>query len=117
MDAFLSMIRLCVILEGMGTTERVTVTLSATLIEEIDRLERNRSRFITDAVRRELMRRRRDTLLQSVKSPHPESRDLVDGSLADWTSDVPDEGLVDPGGGTAVRWVEGDGWIEDSADD
>jgi metal-responsive CopG/Arc/MetJ family transcriptional regulator len=30
----------------MSTTERVTVTLSAELVEGIDRLERNRSRFI-----------------------------------------------------------------------
>lgn len=99
----------------MGNTERVTVTLAAELVEEIDRLERNRSRFVTEAVRRELDRRRRDGLLQSISSPHPETTELVDSSLADWTTDLPrDEGLVDPVGGTAVRWIEGQGWVEES---
>lgn len=99
---------------SMAVSERVAVTLAAELVEEIDRLERNRSRFITDAVRHELSRRRRDALLQSVSNPHPETVELVDVGLADWTSDLPaDEGLVDPAGGTAVRWVEGQGWIEE----
>jgi metal-responsive CopG/Arc/MetJ family transcriptional regulator len=34
----------------MATTERVTVTLPAELVESIDRYERNRSRFIAEAV-------------------------------------------------------------------
>ena len=95
----------------MGTTERVTVTLPGELVEAIDRLERNRSRFIADAVERELVRRHREALLRSVHNPHPETAEFADTSLGDWTSDVPDEeGLVDPSGGTAVRWVEGQGW-------
>ena len=98
----------------MGATERVTVTLSAELLERIDRLERNRSRFIADAVEHELARRRRDALLSSVRSPHPETVDLVDGGLGDWTSDLPgDEGLVDMTTGTPVRWVEGQGWTRE----
>ncbi len=100
----------------MATTERVTVTLSAELLDEIDRLERNRSRFIAEAVQHELARRRRDALLESISSPHPESTELVDAGLADWTSDLPDdEGLVDPKGGTAVRWIDGQGWVRESA--
>jgi len=42
----------------MSTTERVTVTLSAELVQGIDRFERNRSRFIAEAVEHELTRRR-----------------------------------------------------------
>jgi hypothetical protein len=100
----------------MSTTERVTVTLSAELVEGIDRLERNRSRFIAEAIEHELVRRRREALLSSVRSPHPETADLGDTSLGDWTSDLPDdEGLVDVAGGTAVRWVEGQGWVRESA--
>ena len=96
----------------MSTTERVTVTLSAELVEGIDRLERNRSRFIAEAVRHELARRRREALLSSVRKPHPETLDLVDTGLGNWTADLPDdEGLVDVAGGTAVRWVEGQGWV------
>lgn len=109
----LSMIILYVILTAMSTTERVTVTLSADLVEGIDRLERNRSRFIAEAVAHELARRRHEALLSSVRNPHPETVDLADAGLGDWTADLPDdEGLVDAAGGTAVRWVEGQGWVE-----
>ena len=100
----------------MGTIERVTVTLSAEMVEGIDRLERNRSRFIAEAIARELARRRREALLSSVRAPHPEAVDLADAGLGDWTSDLPDdETLVDLTGGTAVRWVEGQGWVKESA--
>jgi len=100
----------------MGATERVTVTLSAELVEEIDRIERNRSRFISEAVEHELTRRRRDSLLSSVSNPHPETADVAETSLGDWTADLPDEeGLVDVAGGTAVRWVEGQGWVKEFA--
>jgi hypothetical protein len=95
----------------MSNTERVTVTLPAEWLDKIDRLERNRSRFIEKAVRHELDRRLRDALLQSVRSPHPDTTALVGDSQADGTSDLPDdEGLVDSFGGTEVRWIEGQGW-------
>lgn len=98
----------------MGSAERVTVTLSTELVEGIDRLERNRSRFIAEAVERELARRRREALLASVGSPHPETAELADTGLGNWTSDLPDEeGLVDLAGGTAVRWVDGQGWVRE----
>jgi hypothetical protein len=100
----------------MSTTERVTVTLSAELVDGIDRLERNRSRFIAQAIEHELARRRRESLLDSVSNPHPETADAVNTDLGDWTADLPDEeGLVDMAGGTAVQWVEGQGWVKESA--
>lgn len=100
----------------MPPSERVTITLPADLLQEVDRLERNRSRFIAEAVQHEVTRRRRAALMQSVQSPHPETAQLVDAGLADWASELPDdEGLLDLTGGTAVRWVEGQGWIKDSA--
>src|SRR5688572_27095977 len=99
----------------MAISERVTITLPAELVEGIDRLERNRSRFIAEAVEHELAQRRREALLTSVRNPHPDSVDLADAGLGDWTVDLPDEeGLVDVAGGTAVRWVEGQGWIKES---
>ena len=99
----------------MATTERVTVTLPAQLVEGIDRYARNRSRFITEAVENELVRRRREGLLRSLASPHPEAAELADTGLADWAVNLPadDEGLVDPNGGKPVRWIEGEGWVED----
>jgi len=38
-------------------TERVTVTLPAEMVRQIGRLERNRSRFVLEAVAREIARR------------------------------------------------------------
>ncbi len=52
----------------------------------------------------------------SVQSPHPEATRLIDEGLTDWTAELPDdEGLLDPSGGIGVRWVEGEGWIKESA--
>ncbi len=100
----------------MPAIERVTITLPADLLEEVDQLERNRSRFIAEAVQREVARRRHAALMLSVQSPHPETMQLSDEGLADWTSELPDdEGLLDPTGGIAVRWVAGQGWIKESA--
>jgi hypothetical protein len=99
----------------VSAIERVTVTLSAELVEGIDRLEGNRSRFIAEAVEHELARRRRDSLLSSVANPHRETADLGDAALGDWTTDLAaDEGLVDVAGGTAVCWIDGQGWVKES---
>jgi hypothetical protein len=100
----------------MPTAVRVTVALRAELLGEIDRLERNRSRFIPVAVAHELRRRRHEALPQSVANPHPETTNLADIGLGDWVTALSDEhALVDPSRGTPVRWVEGRGWIEESA--
>jgi hypothetical protein len=96
--------------------ERVTVTLPADLVDRIDQVERNRSRFIVEAVEHELAQRRRDALPHSVQNPHPETTDLADIGISDWGSGLPgDDTLVDANAGTPVRWVEGHGWIEESA--
>jgi len=99
----------------MATTARVTVTLPTELVENIDRLEKNRSRFIAEAVEHELARRRRDGLLRSLEHPHPEAAELGIAGLEDWSASLPegDEGLLDMSAGTPVRWVEGDGWVEE----
>lgn len=99
----------------MATTERVTVTLPVELVESIDRFERNRSRFITEAVEHELTRRRREGLLHSLRSPHPEAAELAETGLADWCESLPegDDDLVDVNAGKPVRWVEGQGWVEE----
>ncbi len=100
----------------MGTTERVTVTLPVELVEGIDRLERNRSRFIAEAVEHELARRRREDLRRSLENPHPDAAELADTGLVDWGAGLPDaDELVDASGGKPVRWVEGQGGVEESA--
>jgi hypothetical protein len=90
----------------------VTVTLPAELVEEIDRRDGSRSRFIAEAVEHELVRRRREGLLRSLSSPHEEAAELADAGLSDWAANLPeDDDLVDEEAGTRVRWVEGRGWI------
>lgn len=99
----------------MTATTRVTVTLPADLVEEIDRLERNRSKFVLEGVRRELERRRREALRASLRAPHPEASEVAEEGLSAWADELPEEGvdeLVDPEAGRAVRWVPDEGWVE-----
>jgi len=96
------------------TTARVTVTLPVGLVEEIDRVEANRSHFVAVAVEHEIERRRREALLASIRNPHPDSVALAAEGLAEWGSQAADgdSDLVDAAGGRAVKWVEGRGWVE-----
>jgi len=97
----------------MAATERVTVTLPTDLVGEIDRREKNRSKFVAEAVYRELDRRRREELRRSLHKPHPESEELADAGLAAWARSLPEEDietLVDVDAGKAVCWVPGEGW-------
>jgi post-segregation antitoxin (ccd killing protein) len=95
------------------TTARVTVTLPTDLVEQIDRVETNRSRFISLAVEHEIERRRREGLLTSIRSPHPESVELAAEGMEEWgaVSADGDSGLVDASRGTAVKWEDGRGWV------
>jgi hypothetical protein len=98
-------------------SERVTVTLPQELVEEIDRCERNRSRFVAEAVAHELALRRRQGLLRSIANPHPEAAIVAEEGLAEWGAGLPasDDGLVDASAGKPVRWVEGKGWTRGPA--
>lgn len=100
----------------MSTTERVTVTLPSDLLRDIDRFERNRSRFIAEAVEHELIRRRRAGLLRSLENPHDEGPELAETGLVDWAGGwtADDADLVDESAGTPVRWIEGRGWLKES---
>ena len=102
----------------MAGIARVTVTLPDDLLRDIDRREKNRGKFIAEAVRHELDRRRRDELRRSLQNPHPESADLAEQGLEEWSRGLPvedAEALVDSNLGTAVRWIPGEGWVEDRA--
>lgn len=102
----------------MAAVERVTVTLPDELVRDIDRREKNRSKFVAEAVRHELDRRRRAELRRSLQNPHPESADLAEQGLEEWSRGLPEEdteALVDNSVGKAVRWVPGEGWVEDRA--
>ena len=101
----------------MATTERVTVTLPVELVQGIDHFEHNRSRFVAEAVENELVRRKRQGLLNSLQNPHPDVAHLVDENLADWNATLPtgDDDLLSPSAGKSVRWIEGQGWVEESA--
>ena len=96
---------------------RITVTLPPALVEEIDRRERNRSRFVLEAVRREVARRRREELRRSLAKPHPEAGELADAGLEDWgygRGSYPAESseLLDRSAGKHVRWTRGKGWAD-----
>jgi hypothetical protein len=96
-----------------SSVERVTVTLPNDLIREIDRRETNRSKFVAEAVRRELDRRRRAELRRSLHNPHPESGEIGELGVEEWTPSLAEEdveGLVESGRGKPVRWVPGKGW-------
>jgi Arc/MetJ-type ribon-helix-helix transcriptional regulator len=95
--------------------ERVTVTLPHHLVKDIDRRDKNRSKFVAEAVRNELDRRRRLELRRSLENPHSESAELAEQGLNDWMRSLPEEDcqdLVSTGDGTAVRWISGKGWVE-----
>ena len=73
--------------------------------------------LLAKLVEREISRRRRAGLLRSLESPHPDAALVAAAGLADWGVGMPaeDEGLIDLSAGTRVRWVEGTGWVKDSA--
>src|SRR6266567_6377245 len=98
----------------MAGVERVTISLPNNLVRDIDRREKNRSKFVAEAVRNELDRRRRAELRRSLQNPHPESAVLAEQGLEEWARGLPEEDtntLVDSSGGTPVRWVAGEGWV------
>jgi len=97
----------------MSTVGRVTVTLPLELLDDIDRRENNRSKFVADAVRSELDRRRREELHRSLESPHPETAGLSDEGFTGWAANLPDEeeSLFDASRAKPVRWVGGRGWL------
>jgi len=100
---------------NMPILERVTVTLSSDLIRDIDRQEKNRSKFVSDAIVHELDRRRRTQLHVSLENPHPESAELAERGLDDWAAGLPDEdaeALLSTEAGQAVGWIPGRGWVE-----
>ncbi len=97
-----------------AASERVTVTMPGSLVAEIDRYERNRSRFIAEAVRHELVRRRRADLLLSIEHPHPGSLADAQLGLTAWDEALPpaEPELLDPTAGVPIRWSDEQGWQE-----
>src|ERR1035437_9293540 len=94
----------------MASIERVTVTLPTDLVKDIDRREKNRSKFVAEAVRQELDRRRRAELRRSLQNPHPESAELAAQGLEEWTRGLPEEdteALLNRNCGKPVRWEIG----------
>jgi asparagine synthetase B (glutamine-hydrolysing) len=75
----------------MANIKRLTVSLPDDLVRDIDRREKNRRKFVAEAVRRELDRRRRAELRRSLENPHPESAELAEQGLQEWTRSLPDE--------------------------
>jgi hypothetical protein len=93
---------------------RITITLSEALLDRLDRAEANRSRFIAEAVERELDRRRREALRRSLEAPHVETLDTAQLGLETYRDglDADDVPQVDASEGVAVAWRDGSGWRE-----
>lgn len=75
--------------------------------------DKNRSRFILEAVKREIARRRKEALAQSLAHPHPESQIVEPAGLQEWF--LAGEGdaaeLLDLNAGQEVQWIPGEGWV------
>jgi Arc/MetJ-type ribon-helix-helix transcriptional regulator len=95
--------------------KRVTITLPDDVVDEIDRWETNRSRFVLEASLRELALRRREKLGRSLASPHPESFLVAEHGLEEWGAAAhgDDEHLLDADQARHVQWSPGRGWRED----
>jgi len=97
------------------STAHAAIKLPATLARQVDRLSRDRSKFVVDAVRRELRRQQHDGIQRSLRNPHPDSRNLAKLGLKEWQASLPEDDpadLVDVAAGSAVRWTPNKGWIE-----
>ena len=94
---------------------RVTVTLPDDVVEEIDRRESNRSKFVLEASLHELELRRREELRRSLDNPHSESDRVAEAGIEEWGRGLlpEDEDLLDPAVGKPVRWTPGEGWSEE----
>jgi hypothetical protein len=90
----------------------VTVTLSSELVEKIDRVERDRSRFVASAVERELARLQCPEPMCSGVSPHFDA-EVTDGGFGDWATSLPSLDAVDPSAGHLRRWIEAQGWVDE----
>jgi Arc/MetJ-type ribon-helix-helix transcriptional regulator len=100
----------------MAEVKRITLTLPAQVVRDIDRLAKNRSKFVADAVRNEVQRRLRAELRQSLENPHPNTAALAELGMEDWARSLPDDdtpALLDPAAGKPVRWVPGTGWVSE----
>ncbi len=88
------------------------MTLPRELVADIDRRERNRSRFIREAVRREMERRKREAFRSSLSQPHEESAEAEELGLEEWlgTSGREADQLLDPDAGVDIRWKPEFGW-------
>ena len=82
------------------------MTLPDEFVQAIDLHEENRSRFILEAVRRELLRRQRQLLLDCLQEPHASAQQYAELGFEEWIrSAAPeDDLLVDPARVTPVRW-------------
>ncbi len=84
---------------------------------DIERRERNRSKFVAEAVHRELERQRceelrRSTAVHIPKAPIWPSRVWM---MVAHIARGGYESLLDCSGGKKVRWIPGQGWIEEES--
>jgi len=98
----------------MPASSRVTITLPTEILSEIDRGDKNRSRFILEAVQREIVRRKKEALQRSLTQPHPDSQALESADLQAWfqAGEGDASELLDFNEGVEVHWIPGTGWMQ-----
>ena len=64
-----------------------------------------------------LDRRRQKQLRQSLRQPHPESREMAEAGFPAWVEGLPDDAsaLIAPDAGEGVRWTADRGWVGTAA--
>jgi hypothetical protein len=100
----------------MASADHVTVLLPGELLRDIDRREKDRTKFVTEAIRNELDRRRREELRRSLHGAHAKTVELAEQGFGEWVRGLPEEDtetLVDSSAGKPIRWISGDGWVEE----
>ena len=73
----------------MPDVQQVTVNLPADLIAGIDRQQMDRSAFVVEAVKNELVYRHEAELGCSIQNPHPDSIELAEEGFDDWVRQLP----------------------------
>lgn len=93
--------------------KRVSITLPDHVVNEIDRWETNRSRFVLVAAQRELELRRRQELERSLRNPHPASSRVAEAGIEEWGlgRNEGDDDLLGSAAGRAIRWNPDAGWL------
>ena len=81
----------------MTCTKKLTIAINlpGDVVCEIDRVEKDHGRFVLDAVRHKLDRRRGEELRRSIENPHCETVETAEAGFDEWARTLPQEDAAD----------------------